>query len=255
MAEGKSKLLGVASVVDPIKEILSDALEVIADDQLQEGVLKELPGVGILFKTYKAVGGIKDLIFFRKLDRFLTELETISLEDKTKFWAKNDESEEEKQKFGEQLIIYLERHDTIDKAILLARAFKAYIKGEIQKSDFLDLAMFIDSLYIHHLKTITSILIMAGSSGSFRNIAQMDLEWKEFLPELEIRRLLNYKDNIEAVEGRYELLEKTSMKLTREHGITLLAQYFLDYVIPGLTKEVTDKLKENHIVLSLVRRR
>ena len=237
------------SVIDPLKDIIADAIEVIIDTKLEEGVLKDLPVTGSLLKVYKALTGIKDQIFLRKLSRFFTELETISIENRTKFWAKYEEQEEEKQKLGEQLIIYIERHDTVDKSGLLARAFGAYINGKIEKVEFLDLAVLIDSLQVHHLEAITSVLILSG--GSFYNEINIAPDGRQFIPGMEIQRLLEYKDQTEWVEDRYE---KSSIKTTRKHRITPLAEHFLEYVIYELADRVSNDIKEFHGMINLANR-
>jgi len=242
MKRDKSRLSSSSSFIEPLKELIADSLEIIADTQIDEGILKDLPVTGSFLKVYKVYTSIKEKIFFKKLNRFLSELKSISPEDKDQFWNRYKENEEEKQKLGEQLIIYLDRHDTIDKATLLARAFGAYMSNEIQKSDFLDLAMCIDSVQIHNIEEITCILILAGDSGFYRTI-NVATDQKKFIPGMEGQQLLEFKDETKIAK---DYLGDSTIKTERKHRRTTLGQNILDFVVPELHTKVLTKIREFH---------
>ncbi|MBO0937858.1 hypothetical protein J2I47_14970 [Fibrella sp. HMF5335] len=237
MAKEKSKLRDSNSSSDPLMELIADSLEVIADSQMKEGILKDLPIAGSFFKVYNVFSGIKDRIFFRKLNYFISELESIPTEDKIKFWASYEGNETEKQKLGEKIIIYLDRYDTFDKAILMANAFRAYIKNQIQKPDFLDLIVFIEYVQVHHLETITSILISTGRTNFYANVNRYN-DWKGFISEMESQRLLEYEDTAKMVEDRHR---GAVIKTERKHRITSLGQNFLNFVIPELYEDLLNR--------------
>ncbi len=121
-------------------EIVFDAAEVSLDSVLTEGVLKELPVVGAFVKLAKASQSIAEELYLRKLLRFLTELKSIPAEERSRLLARHPDGTQEQRDLGENLLLTLERLDSVQKPTLLARFFTAYIRDQISYSTFLRLA-------------------------------------------------------------------------------------------------------------------
>lgn len=225
-----------SSYRDPITDIITDALEAIIDTQSQDGLLKEFPIIGVPIKLYKAFNGIKDRIFLKKLSRFFEELSSVSEGDRIEFWTKYEGDEKEKQKLGDQIIIYLDRHDNLDKSALLARAFGAYIKEEITYSNFLDLAVLIDSVKIHHLDVVAAVLASVGIEiSSYRNVS-IHSKIEHLLPEMESQGLILGRSEVRMVSGKgFEKKERPV--IDQEYKATGLAKNFVKHVIADIYKD------------------
>ncbi len=117
-----------------------DVVEVMLDQNLADGVLKDLPIVGILAKLAQAKQSIFEELFLRKLVRFLSALKEVSVEDRAKLIEKYPDFSDEQRILGENLLLALERLDDIEKPLVLAQFFLACVKGEIDYITFTRLA-------------------------------------------------------------------------------------------------------------------
>ncbi|MBI3527857.1 MAG: hypothetical protein HY067_07800 [Betaproteobacteria bacterium] len=127
-------------------DIAFDSAEVALDSVLTEGVLRELPVVGILVKLAKAGQSVAEELFLRKLLRFLLELRKVPVEERAKLLARHPDGTEEQSGLGENLLLALERLDNIHKPALLARFFAAYIREQVDYSTFSRLAQALQRL-------------------------------------------------------------------------------------------------------------
>lgn len=131
----------VRTVVSPkLADVVFDVAEVALDENLAEGVLKELPIVGAVVKLVHACQSISEALFVRKLLRFLMELQSVPTEEREKLLEKYPDSSEKQKVLGENLLLALERLDDVEKPRILARFFTAYIKTEIDYMTFTRLA-------------------------------------------------------------------------------------------------------------------
>jgi hypothetical protein len=115
-----------------IDDLLADYVEVGIDRLLAEGVLRELPGVGTfigLIRTYRTA---RDYMFFKKIKRFVESLDTFSEEQREVFAHKMEENPKYRERVTDSLLLLLEQLDDIEKAVLLARAFSAFVRGELK---------------------------------------------------------------------------------------------------------------------------
>lgn len=114
--------------------------EVVLDQSLAEGVLKDLPIIGTLIKLARAGQSISEELFVRKLVRFFAGLKDVPIADREKLLEKYPDGSDEQRVLGENLLLALERLDDISKPTILARFFAAYIKSEIDDITFTRLA-------------------------------------------------------------------------------------------------------------------
>lgn len=121
---------------DYLGDVIFDVAEVFLDQNLSDGVLKDLPVVGVLAKLAKSKQSVSEELFIRKLVRFLYDLNNLSSQEKEKFIEKYPDFSEEQRVLGENLLLALERLDDIEKPAILARFFAAYIKAEIDYLTF-----------------------------------------------------------------------------------------------------------------------
>ncbi len=128
--------------------------EVGLDLLFKEGVLKDLPVISTLAGLFRTGIAVKDILFIRKLCNFLQELQDTSPEDRTRMIEHLDKDEKHRGKVGDNLLLLLERSDSVEKPQFVGKAFRAYVNEELDKSDFWNLAFIIDRLPSHYIQEI-----------------------------------------------------------------------------------------------------
>ena len=134
-----------------LKDITIDGLELTLDSALSDGIIKEIPIIGSLYKSIKAAKGISEAIFTKKIFRFLFELKTVPQEDREKFFKKLENDENYSEKVGEKLLIILEQFDDIDKPALLGKLLKQVIEGKFTMDEFFRISSVIQRSYLPDL--------------------------------------------------------------------------------------------------------
>jgi hypothetical protein len=133
-------------------EIATDVAELALDAALDEGVLKDVPVFGWLFKAHGVATTIRDRIFLSKIAKFLQATASLSDSDRTQFQEKLAADPEFCRKVGENLVLLLDRHDNMDKARILGKVFSGYLRGAIDYDSFLKIASAVDRALISDLK-------------------------------------------------------------------------------------------------------
>lgn len=150
----------IDGVVDEnLSSLGADIAEVGLDTLLKNGFLKDLPVVGIIFKSLHAAKNIHDRMFIAKVARFMLSLKDVSEKDRERFKERLMQDPKFKKKVGETLCLVLERLDDVDKPEILARVFKAYLADKIGFSDFRRLASAIDIAFIDDLREFAEIQV------------------------------------------------------------------------------------------------
>jgi len=183
-----SKDLGFALINevagDKLNELVIDASEVALDSFINEGIFKEIPFFGTLYKTYKAAVGIREAIFAKKIFKFLTEIKDIPQTEREQFVNKLEEDEKFKNRVGEKLLVLIDQLDDLDKPTLIGRLFTAAIQGEIKYYEFLRLSQVIKDAFLPDL-----LMLKESPSGwklsdtisqHLNSLGIMDLEIEEY---------------------------------------------------------------------------
>lgn len=132
-------------------DLLQEAAEFSFDTLLKDGVVKDIPAVGIVAKLYSAALGVQGYIFAKKIRRFLTELRSIPKKEREAFAERLEKDKEQKERTAETLVALLDKIDDLAKAPLLARAFSSYVRQEIDFSTFQRLAAAVDRCLVSDL--------------------------------------------------------------------------------------------------------
>ena len=154
MKENKSSLgstLIKTLVKSPAGEAAIELAEAALDQGMVEGIVRDIPILGVLAKLNQAKRSVSDAIFLRKLTRFLKELNSVTVKDREKLLEKYPDGSEEQQVLGENLMLSLERLDNVKKPAILARFFAAYIREQIDYVTFTRLASSLERFNIELL--------------------------------------------------------------------------------------------------------
>ncbi len=139
-----------------IKELAIENSEVIIDDLLDDGLLKDIPIIGNLFKVYSVSKSISNNIFIRKILRFFDELNNIPEKERIQFVDRLDANPKFRNEVGEKLMLSIEKLDDSKKAVFLAKAFSLYITEQIPYKDFLILSYMIDRFNLAYLAELVA---------------------------------------------------------------------------------------------------
>jgi hypothetical protein len=132
---------------------VADLAEAGIDQLLQDGFLRDVPLLGTLLGVLRTAGGIRDLLLAKKLGRFLFALRRVSPHDREVF-CDSLVTSAERRRVGEALLLLLDRLDDMEKPELLARVFRAVVRGHLDRETFRLMASAIDRLHLPHLAVL-----------------------------------------------------------------------------------------------------
>jgi len=111
-------------------------LKILADSE----ILNEIPLLSSLYKLRKAVLSIPDILFLRKLERFIRPVNQKTTHDeRLKFAEELKRDPKRLEKFYENLLLGIERIDDITKPEILGKIYACHISRKIREEDFHDL--------------------------------------------------------------------------------------------------------------------
>lgn len=140
-----------------VGDIAAEAAELPLDSLLEEGPFKDLPFVGIVLKVVGVATAVKERLFLKKVAKFLSALRDIPQEKREQFREKLAVEPEFQARVGENLILLIDRHEHLQKALILGLVFGAYIDERISYEQFQRLASSIDKAYIGDLEHLADL--------------------------------------------------------------------------------------------------
>ena len=111
--------------------LLTNLSEFTIDQILEEGLLRDIPIFGTIYKVFKIGGNIRDYVFAKMLYEFLSSFSTIPEKKRLKLIDKLDSEPKFNRKAGEYLILLLDRLDNYEKPKLVSKVFFAYLESKI----------------------------------------------------------------------------------------------------------------------------
>lgn len=144
-------------IIDTLKsnefqELISDISETTVDALLEDGIIKELPIFGLLFKGKNLITTIQDRLLSKKLLKFLSQLSETTLEERHQQINKIDNDNKYKIKIGEKILYIIDKCEDFEKAEIAGILFKEFIQNNINYEDFLRFTNSINSLSTIDLK-------------------------------------------------------------------------------------------------------
>jgi hypothetical protein len=115
----------------------ADLGEAVLDTLFQDGLAKNIPILGTLYKLCRVGLNISDRLFASKLVHFLAEIASVPAEERARMISKIESSGKYQLKVGEKLLYILEKADDHEVARVIAFLFSAVLSGELDYGDFL----------------------------------------------------------------------------------------------------------------------
>lgn len=160
----------VRSIATPsLADLFGDISEMAIDSVMESGALRDIPIIGMVTGVLKAGSDMRTALFLRKISIFLKTLSKTSDKDRQKFV---DEMKEpgQKHKFGEAVLLLLERSENMIKPKLIAKIISACISGKIKEEAAFRICSMIDRCYVHDLEFLKNF--KNGTQGENRLIAE-----------------------------------------------------------------------------------
>lgn len=129
-------------------DIAPDVAELALDAALDKGLLKDIPVFGWFVRGYRVISDVRDRILLKKIALFLISLNQVDEKQRLALVNRILRNDAEKRKFGEHIILLLDRQESFEKSSFLGSIFAAYLRGEIERWEFDVLATGIDTASI-----------------------------------------------------------------------------------------------------------
>jgi hypothetical protein len=131
------------------------ALDRLQDRLTDDEVLRELPIIKTFVGVARAGLSIRDRLFISKVGRFIESREQHSTEERENFARALDADPKLRERLQEAIILLLDQFDDLDKAVLFARAFSAFVRNEIESFyDFRRYGEIIKAANVVHLRNL-----------------------------------------------------------------------------------------------------
>jgi hypothetical protein len=140
-----------------IKELSKDYLEFGVDTLIDNELVRSIPLIKVLDGFYKFSKSVEAFYLKKKIVRFLFQIKDVTEEEKTKAMKKLEKNPEYRKDFVGNLILILDRFETINKSDLLGKAFKMYLQEQISYEDFLRVSHIIDKSFFFDLLKLISL--------------------------------------------------------------------------------------------------
>ncbi|AIM60332.1 hypothetical protein IX49_07265 [Cellulophaga lytica] len=141
----------IETLTDDSLEFSGEIVELTIDQFIDNGLLKDIPFFSVFYKSLKTVQGIRDALFAMKIYKFIKEFNEIKNNEKNNFIVKISSNTKERIKVGQTLIMILEKIDELEKTQMIAKVFAAYLKEEINRSEFSQICSIIEKSFIDDL--------------------------------------------------------------------------------------------------------
>lgn len=156
MSDDKKSMEGklVESIkVEGLGELAQQFSELGFDLIYKEGLLKDIPIIGMVVSTAKAIGSFRDLLYLKKLLYFLKNVGEATQQDRERFIEENCK---DNKQFEEAILLILEQTDNMNKSGLIGKIFKACIQGKITYEESLKLSDMVNRAYWSDLQMLLS---------------------------------------------------------------------------------------------------
>ena len=117
-------------------ELGADIAEFTIDQWLDDGLLKNIPWVGWVFRAKSAYSSISDRILLAKIVKFLISLHSNPNHRRSVLLKQLEKSPDKRRRIGEQILIALENLDDLEKPELIAKCFTYYLDGLLSYREF-----------------------------------------------------------------------------------------------------------------------
>jgi hypothetical protein len=134
-----------------LQEVAIDLSEAALDSLINNEVIKDIPLIGTCVRLARATMSIPDLIFAKKVERFISVINSIPPERREQFHNRLETEAGLRRKTGELVVLTLDRSEDLQKAAIIGKLFSHFITGEISLDILRRLMFAVDRAFIDDL--------------------------------------------------------------------------------------------------------
>ncbi len=142
----------------PIAELGFNLADITLDAIFDSKVLEAVPLIGTIYKVARGCVTIRDHLFARKPLAFLSEASKASTEQHEQFSAMLDE-EKFRTRFGETVLLILEKLDDMAKPPIVGRIIRAAIEGQVHVEDALRYAAAVNGISVEGMRSFAGLVL------------------------------------------------------------------------------------------------
>lgn len=154
---------------DTVKSFTKDFGELLIDSMIIDDSLKSIPVISTIFNLGKAGLNLRDHILMKKIVQFLFETDSLGYKEKKEFIESVNYNSKYRARVGEQLLLFLDRIDDLEKPIIIGKLFKNCVNKNISYDTFLRLSSIV-------IRVFTPDIISLNEYNSGKNISKVALE-------------------------------------------------------------------------------
>lgn len=211
-----------------LQDLTIEVSEVVLDSALDEGLLKDIPGLSTLVGIFKTSANYKDRAFLKKIFYFISQVNNISVEEREKLIFEIDNSKKYRIKLGEKLLYIIDKCDDHEKAEIIGRLFSTVLSLTISYDDFLRCSLVIEKCMMNDL-----LWFIKEDKDSYNISDSSELvNWGilEFAP-----LKLKIVKNSQKVGNETDFaIDNNELKLTISSSGNIIRQYLRDYAVNQL---------------------
>ena len=113
-------------------DVGADYAEVVLDQWLKNGILRELPAIRTVIGVGRGVLSMRDSLFLKKIKLFVESIDERTQDERETFAGELDAKPKYRDRVLDAILLIIDQLDDTEKAVLLARAFSAFVTKEIE---------------------------------------------------------------------------------------------------------------------------
>ena len=137
-------------------ELIVTSADIMVDTVISSGTLDGIPVVGLLTKGLKSAKEIRDELYLRKIVKFLQELNAVTKAERDTF-VRDLEKDGKTERFGETMLLILDRMGDSSKPAIAGRILAAHISGKISSyTQAMRLVAIVNRVYAEDIAYLSS---------------------------------------------------------------------------------------------------
>jgi hypothetical protein len=180
------------------KDLVVDLGEFELAALLDEDTLREVPIIKSIIACHKTWEAVHDRLFLRKVAMFLSSSPKFTHEQKEKFIQEHLHDLKEAKQLSDAIVLILDKLDDFEKPQMVAKAFAAFIRGEVGLETFRRLATAIGIGFLDDLKELARL---DPAVSSVKEFFKLDPTVRSELRELYFKLLRTGLTRIKSSSG------------------------------------------------------
>ena len=152
-----------ASIASDGADLAIDVIDSGFDALVSSGALDGIPIFGLLNGLYKTARHVPEILYQRKIARLLQAVVDASNADEREKFAEEARQNDEAERLGETILLFLDKADELQKPALIGRLIAAHIRGDLVRATSFRICAMINRAYYPDLRLLTKFRYGTGA--------------------------------------------------------------------------------------------